>query len=99
MPNLVKDASNIHLLTDYFKNEPLYTIHDCFASTPNNMNKMENRVKNVIIKIYFKDSNYLEKMHNNFIEQINSYIPKDKLRIEKDDIYIIFYDEKNKEIK
>ena len=100
MPNLVHslDASNIHLLIDYLKNEPLFTIHDCFASTPNNMSKMELMVKNVFIKIYLADSNYLEKMHNNFIDQINSYIPIDNIIYENDDIFILIK-KNNKDMK
>jgi hypothetical protein len=79
MPNLIHslDASNIHLLCNNLKlmniQPPLYTIHDCFASTPNNMAIMENEVKKSFIEIYFKDQNYIEKMHNNLIEQIRSY--------------------------
>ena len=100
MPNLVHslDASNIHLLIDYLKNEPLFTIHDCLASTPNNMSKMELMVKNVFIKIYLADSNYLEKMHNNFIDQINSYIPIDNIIYENDDIFILIK-KNNKDMK
>ena len=101
MPNLVHslDASNIHILTEYLNDEPLYTIHDCFASTPNNMNKMNNMVKNAFIKIYFEDSNYIEKMHNNFIEQIKSYVAKDNLIYDNEDIYIILNDKNNYERK
>lgn len=75
MPNLVHslDASNIHLLCENLTNQPLYTIHDCFATTANNMEFIENNVKNAFIKIYFSNGNYLEKMHNHIIDQIKSY--------------------------
>lgn len=75
MPNLIHslDASNIHLLCNSLKNIPLYTVHDCFASTANNMSYLETRVKSAFIEIYFKDESYIEKMHNNLIEQIKSY--------------------------
>lgn len=53
MPNLVHslDASNIYLLVDAIANDypnttyPIYTIHDCFASLPNNMLDLEDRIK------------------------------------------------------
>lgn len=75
MPNLVHslDASNIHLLCENLTNQPLYTIHDCFATTPNNMEFIESSVKNAFIKIYFSSGNYLEKMHQNMMDQIKSY--------------------------
>lgn len=47
MPNLIHslDASNIQLLCKFLnENEikiPLYTVHDCFASTANNMSILE----------------------------------------------------------
>ena len=47
---------------------PIYTIHDCFASTANNMSIIEYKVKTSFIEIYFKDGNYLEKMHNHLGE-------------------------------
>lgn len=77
MPNLVHslDASNIHLLCENLSNIPLYTIHDCFATTANNMVFIENRVKEAFIKIYFTSGNYLEKMHINIVDQIKSYTP------------------------
>ena len=77
MPNLVHslDASNIHLLCNNLSVQPLYTIHDCFATTANHMSYIENKVKTAFISIYFSEGNYLEKMHNSLIEQINSYSP------------------------
>lgn len=63
MPNLVHslDASNVHLLCNNLTGQPLYTIHDCFATTPNNMEFIEHCVKDAFIKIYFSSGNYLEK--------------------------------------
>ena len=37
------------------------------------MSIIENKVKTSFIEIYFKDGNYLEKMHRNLIDQIKSY--------------------------
>ena len=51
MPNLIHslDASNIHLLVDkLFKDYnkfPIYCIHDCFATLPNQMTDLEERIK------------------------------------------------------
>jgi hypothetical protein len=75
MPNLIHslDASNIHLLTPKLTSEPLYTVHDCFATTPNNMESLENFVKEAFIEIYFRDGNYLESMHKNLVEQIKTH--------------------------
>jgi DNA-directed RNA polymerase len=75
MPNLVYslDASNIHLLCNKLAGQPLYTIHDCFATTANNMEFIEQEVKETFIKIYFSSGNYLEKLHQNILEQIKSY--------------------------
>jgi DNA-directed RNA polymerase len=77
MPNLVHslDASNIHLLCNSLNNEPLYTIHDCFATTANNMGNLEDKVKSAFINIYFTSGNYLEKLHISIIDQIRSYSP------------------------
>jgi DNA-directed RNA polymerase len=67
MPNLLHslDASNIHLLCNNLSGQPLYTIHDCFATTANNMVVIEQEVKKTFIEIYFSSGNYLVKMHNN----------------------------------
>jgi hypothetical protein len=81
MPNLIHslDASNIHILCNklVFKKDTqiknIYTIHDCFASTVNEMKILEKYVKEAFIEIYFKDGNYLEKMHNHLIDQIKSF--------------------------
>ena len=83
MPNLIHslDASNIHILCKKLNlvktNLSLYTIHDCFATTPNNMEIMERNVKAAFIDIYFKDQSYIEKMHNHIIDQIKSFIEID----------------------
>jgi DNA-directed RNA polymerase len=75
MPNLIHslDASNIHLLIPKLTDQPLYTVHDCFATTLNNMSKLELFVKEAFIEIYFRDGNYLKNMHNNLIEQIKTH--------------------------
>jgi DNA-directed RNA polymerase len=87
MPNLIHslDACNIHLLVNELlegeRRLPLYTIHDCFASTPNNISTLEIYIKRTFLKIYF-EGDYLEEMHKNILAQITSYIKEDI--IEKD---------------
>jgi DNA-directed RNA polymerase len=51
---------------------PVYTIHDCFASTPNNMFILDRFVKEAFIEIYFNEVGYLNKLHNHFLEDILS---------------------------
>ena len=80
MPNLIHslDAANIHLLFKNMQKEKekinsIYTIHDCFATTANQMFYLEYLIKLSFIQIYFSDGNYIEKMHNHIVEQIKSY--------------------------
>ena len=37
------------------------------------MKTIETAVKEAFIEIYFKNGNYLQKMHNNLIDQLKSY--------------------------
>lgn len=77
MPNLIHslDASNIHLLISKLDNMCFYTIHDCFATSANNMLLLDHLVKLTFIEIYLKDGNYLERMHSNIQDQIKSFAP------------------------
>lgn len=67
MPNFIHslDAANVHLLLNNLspENIPIYTVHDCFASTPNNMLQLERFVKEAFIEIYFNKEGYLKKLH------------------------------------
>lgn len=77
MPNFIHslDAANVHILLNNIGLNykiPVYTIHDCFATTPNNMELLEYKVKEAFIEIYFKNEGFLIKTHNNLIEQIKS---------------------------
>jgi DNA-directed RNA polymerase len=78
MPNFIHslDAANVHLLLFHISQDvekaPVYTIHDCFASTANNMFTLERYVKEAFIEIYFKDEGYLIKLHRHFLEEILS---------------------------
>lgn len=77
MPNLVHslDASNVHIFFNaLIKNTmPIYTIHDCFATTPTNVPSLNTMVKKPFIEIDFKDIGYLESMHRHFMEDIESH--------------------------
>jgi|ERR1700759_953077 len=81
MPNLIHylDACNIHLLVKDLlkigKYLPIYTIHDCFSSTPNNILELDKIIKSTFLKIYF-ENNYLEEMHTKIIAQIKSFLNK-----------------------
>jgi DNA-directed RNA polymerase len=75
MPNFIHslDATNVHLLLyDIINSDqiPVYTVHDCFASTANNMSILEYKVKLAFIDIYFNDEGFLLKSHNRIISQI-----------------------------
>jgi DNA-directed RNA polymerase len=75
MPNFIHslDASNVHILLYNLAINytiPVYTVHDCFASTPNKMELLEKEVKEAFIDIYFKDEGFLIKTHNRIITQI-----------------------------
>lgn len=81
MPNFIHslDASNVHILINYLSKEnniSYYTIHDCFASTPNKIGIVEKTVKKAFIYIYFKDEGYLLKTHKKILKEI-----KDKFEI------------------
>lgn len=77
MPNFIHslDASNVHMLLYKLNTSyqiPVYSIHDCFASTPNNMDLLVTKVKESFIEIYFKEEGYLLKTQNKIIEQIKA---------------------------
>ncbi len=77
MPNFIHslDASNVHLFLHKINMSlqiPVYSIHDCFASTPNNLDLLVARVKEAFIEIYFNEDGYLLKTHNKIIEQIKA---------------------------
>jgi DNA-directed RNA polymerase len=76
MPNFIHslDASNVHLLLDSISKHklPVYTVHDCFAGSSNNMFTLERLVKEAFIEIYFNNEGYLLKIHHQFVEDILS---------------------------
>lgn len=70
------DSANIHLLIENLiaenHNINLFTIHDCFASTPNTMKLLNIEVRKAFSMMYF-DLDYIKSMHEDFIVQINNY--------------------------
>jgi DNA-directed RNA polymerase len=77
MPNFIHsmDSTNVQLLIQnlLMKNEfiNLFTIHDCFASTPETMRLLNFEVRKAFAMMYF-DQNYIYTMHRNFLNQIIS---------------------------
>ena len=51
------------------KNIPLYTIHDCFATTPNNMELIKENITLLFSKMYFSTP-YIEILHISLLKQI-----------------------------
>lgn len=70
---------------------PAFTVHDCFATTPNNRDKMVEIVKQAFILIYFNDKGYLIKFHEHILNELNemetySIILKDNKYYLKNDL-------------
>lgn len=91
MPNLVHslDAASLALLVDlYFNNSKqinvknIFTVHDCFAVTANNVENVMDLLKLVYIKIY-SESNYLRELDKGIIEFIKLSYKKDCVFNEK----------------
>ena len=80
-PNFIHslDAALVHLFFIFLYDEsianknimPAFTVHDCFATTPNNIDKMVEIVKQAFILIYFKDKGYLIKFHEHILNELN----------------------------
>nr|QWO71439.1 RNA polymerase [Termitomyces sp. DKA64] len=101
LPNFIHsmDSANVQLLIKNLISENrfinLFTIHDCFASTPETMRLLNYEVRRAFTMIYF-DQNYIYTMHRNFLAQIISHttiymdngkeiIPLDLTQIDKID--------------
>ena len=76
MPNFIHsmDSANIQLLVlNLIKSKNyinLFTIHDCFATTPDTMKLLNAEVRKAFAMMYF-DQDYIEKLHKDFLNQIN----------------------------
>ena len=76
MPNLVHslDAASLALLLDSYFNDGLqniFTVHDCFAVTVNNVSNLLEFLKLTYIKIYSEET-YLKKLDREILENIKS---------------------------
>jgi DNA-directed RNA polymerase len=73
MPNLIHslDATSIALLYDSFGNDsrPIYTVHDCFAVTADNILCLIEQLKSVYLKMYSEQA-YLLEVHRYIISVI-----------------------------
>jgi DNA-directed RNA polymerase len=74
MPNLIHslDGTTIALLVNFLKNlgiSNLYTIHDCFASTANNISIINEYVRESFCQTY-ADVSFLFNLHIFFMEYI-----------------------------
>jgi DNA-directed RNA polymerase len=108
MPNFIHsmDSTNIQMLVKFYldledhNKVNLFTVHDCFATSPDKMNKLNKDIRNCFVMIYF-EKDYIKSLHQNFIIEIYKnvkrfYIKKNnKLEeISINDIYEIdFYQE------
>jgi DNA-directed RNA polymerase len=79
MPNLIHslDATSLALLFKRYHNKggsnnSIYTIHDCFAVTANNVASLIETLKDVYIEIY-TDRSYLETFDKNIRECIKMH--------------------------
>jgi len=59
-------------ISAFKENIPLYTIHDCFATTPNNMELIKNNVTLLFSEMYFSEP-YIKILHISLLKQILSY--------------------------
>ena len=78
MPNLIHslDAASLALLVDFYFNNSknigvknIFTIHDCFGVTANNIENIMDLLKLVYTRIY-SDTNYLRKLDKGIIDYI-----------------------------
>lgn len=77
MPNLIHslDAASLALLVDYYFSDKssnvknIYTIHDCFAVTSNNIDNLLGFLKLVYYKIY-SENNYLRQLDKEILHNI-----------------------------
>lgn len=72
IPNIIHslDAAHLSLVINKAferKLNPIITVHDCFGTLPNNMEKLSDIVKMEFFKIYITDK-FMEKFHNKNLE-------------------------------
>nr|QWO71427.1 RNA polymerase [Termitomyces sp. K1Aa] len=97
VPNLIHsmDSANIQLLirnlrlNSKYKNFNLFTIHDCFATTPDAMKILNLEVRKAFSLMYF-DERYLNVLHLDFLREINRYTTIYKEEKGKTTPYVLF---------
>lgn len=93
MPNLVHslDATSMTMLLKlYFENyssNNIYTVHDCFAVTCNNVSNLLETIKLIYIELYSKDA-YLLKLDKQILRNIKEIYGEDCYDKETRTIYI-----------
>ena len=90
MPNLIHslDATTIAILYSSFKNVgPLYTVHDCFGVTANNVPRLILKLKLVYIQLY-SSTGYLKKFDTFVKTTINETCGDDTYKIVEDFVNI-----------
>jgi len=90
MPNLIHslDATTIAILYSNFKNiGPLYTVHDCFGVTANNVPRLILKLKLVYIQLY-SSTGYLKKFDTFVKTTINETCGDDTYKIGEDFVNI-----------
>ena len=84
MPNLIHslDATSIAMLYKEFKNVGhIYTVHDCFAVTANNVPKLVLMLKYVYLKIY-SDNEYLRKFDLHIRTYISNTLGEKRFKVD-----------------
>ena len=97
MPNLIHslDASSIAILYHYLKKDKIcdiYTIHDCFAVTADNVVRLINNLKSVYLYIY-TGHDYIITLDNNIKSTIINIFGKEKFSPDHKYVYIKNKDE------
>jgi len=105
MPNLIHslDAASLTLLCDSFfkdlslNNQNIFTVHDCFAVTANNVEVLYEYLKGVYISLY-SNSDYLKSFDAGIISNIKLVYGKEAFDDETREINVIVKD-KNIKLK
>lgn len=69
--DLVKGGVDLIKIGAFKNNIPLYTIHDCFAKTPNYMELIKENVTSLLSDMYFSKP-YIQTLHISLLKQILS---------------------------
>lgn len=94
MPNLINslDASSIAILYSYLsKNKitDIYTVHDCFAVTANNVETLISDINTKSVYLYiYTGSEYITNLDNLIKETIISQFGKDKFSSDGKYVYV-----------